>query len=69
MQQDDYFTLMGDFLVRFGIDSTDAGLKAQLVGLRDSGENIRVWGQVTCGVPSAYGAHIEVTRIEQLGVQ
>ena len=69
MQYDDYFTLMGDFAVRFGIDSTDEGLKSQLIELRDSNQLIKVWGRVTCGVPDAYGAHIEVTQIELLGVQ
>ena len=69
MQYDDYFTLKGDFQVHYGINSMDANLQAQLESLRDSGEFIRVWGQVTCGVPDAYGAQIEVTQIERLGVQ
>jgi hypothetical protein len=63
-QHDDYFVLAGDFSVRYGIDSTDPALAAQLAGLCDTKTPIRVWGQVECGVLDAYGSHIEVNRIE-----
>ena len=66
-QHDDYFVLAGDFSVRYGIDSTDSALGAQLAGLRDTGTPIRVWGQVECGVLDAHGSHIEVNRIEVVG--
>jgi hypothetical protein len=28
---------------------------------------VRVWGELTCGVPDSNGCHIEVTRIEIAG--
>jgi hypothetical protein len=64
-QFDDYFALHGRFGVSFGLDSLDANLRAQLESLRDTGTPFRVWGMLRCGVPDAFGAQIEVTRIEQ----
>jgi len=61
------FVLAGDFPVGYGIDSLDPTLAAQLAGLRDTGTTVRVWGQVTCGVLTAYGAEIQVTRLEIVG--
>jgi len=56
--------LAGDFPVGYSIDSLDPTLAAQLAGLRDTGTTVRVWGQVTCGVLTLYGAEIQVTRLE-----
>ncbi|MCK4471933.1 MAG: hypothetical protein KAW49_09135 [Anaerolineae bacterium] len=66
-QHDDYFVLAGDFPVRYGIESPDPTLAAQLEGLRDTGTPIRVWGQVECGVLDACCSCIEVNRIEVVG--
>jgi hypothetical protein len=63
-QVDDAFVLAGGYPVHYGIDSSDATLAAELEGLRNTGTTIRVWGQVTCGIPDANGCRIEVTRIE-----
>jgi len=63
-QIDDAFVLAGGYPVHYGIDSSDATLAAELEGLRNTGTTIRVWGQVTCGIPDANGCRIEVTRIE-----
>jgi len=57
----------GDFPVGYSIDSLDPTLAAQLAGLRDTGTTVRVWGQVTCGVLTLYGAEIQVTRLEIVG--
>jgi hypothetical protein len=64
MQHKSYFELFGDFPVRFGIESTDVDVADQLNALIDSGDLVRVWGEVTCGVPSPGGASIMVTRVE-----
>jgi len=61
------FVLAGDFPVRYSISSVDLALAAQLESLRDTGTTVRVWGQVTCGVLAAYGAEIQVTRLEIVG--
>jgi hypothetical protein len=66
-QYDDYFVLAGEFPVGFGIGSTHAGIAAELAGLRDTGIQARVWGQVEAGVLDAFGTHIEVERIEVPG--
>jgi putative hemolysin len=65
MQFDDYFVLAGDFPVAYGIHSLDQELLSRLEGLRDSGAPIRVWGQLRCGVPDAFGSQIDVTRIKE----
>jgi putative hemolysin len=63
-QFDDHFTLTGDFLIMYGIDSSDPDVVAQLESARESLAPVRVWGQVTCGVPDENGCQIDVTRIE-----
>jgi hypothetical protein len=63
-QHDDYFILSGDLLVIFGIESSDENIAEQLKNLRDTGQIIKVWGEVSCGVPSPNGALIMVTEIE-----
>nr|MBC7244470.1 hypothetical protein [Chloroflexota bacterium] len=66
-EYDDCFILAGDFPVRYGIDSSDAALDAQLQNLRDTGTAIRVWGQLTCGITDVNRSQIQVTAIEVLG--
>ena len=61
---DDYLLLAGDHPVGFGIEGADAGIAAELESLRDTGTEVRIWGQVEAGVPDAFGAHILVTRLE-----
>lgn len=67
---DDAFVLMGGYPVQYGIDSAIAAESGErdladvVVGLRDGGQLIRIWGEVTCGVPDAGGCHIEAYRIE-----
>jgi hypothetical protein len=63
-QFDDYFVLAGDFPVGFGIAGTDPAIKARLEELRDTGIGVQVWGQLRTGVPDAFGAQLELTRIE-----
>ena len=63
-QFDDYFILAGSIAVRYGIDSADATIAAQLESLRDTGSIIRVWGQVTCPAIDFHGTLIQVTRLE-----
>ena len=61
---DDYFALVGDFNVQYGIWSTDSAINSQLESLRDTGAVIRVWGQVLAGIPDWNGTQIQVTRFE-----
>ena len=63
-QFDDYFVLTGDFPVRYGIESSDTELDAQLKSLRDTQTTIRVWGQVITPSLDTNGTEIRVTRIE-----
>jgi len=65
-QFDDAFVLAGDFPVGFGIDSTHAGIAADLASLRDTGTAVRIWGEVEVNVPDAFGTHIDVDRLEVL---
>jgi hypothetical protein len=41
-------------------------LAAQLESLRDTGRALRIWGELTAGVPDANATQIVVTRIETL---
>ena len=68
-QHDDAFILSGNIPVMFGIESTDEGLAAELAGLRDTGQVIKIWGEVSCGVPSPNGALIMVTGLEMVESQ
>jgi putative hemolysin len=62
-QFDDYFQMLDQNDTRAGITGSDA-IGEQLVALRDTGTMIHVWGVIRRDVPDAYGAQIEVTRIE-----
>jgi hypothetical protein len=52
------------FMVEYGIDSTDPELSAEIAALRDTGIIVRVWGQVSAGVMDWSGTQIQVERIE-----
>jgi hypothetical protein len=52
------------FMVEYGIDSTDPELAAEIAALRDTGITVRVWGQVNAGVMDWSGTQIQVERIE-----
>lgn len=62
-QFDDYFQMLDQNGTRVGISGTDV-IGEQLVALRDTGTLIHVWGVIRRDVPDAYGAQIEVTRLE-----
>jgi hypothetical protein len=66
-QYDDYFALDGDLAVRFGIESTDPALAAQLESLRDTQTPVRVWGRLTCGVIDVNASQISVLAIAVVG--
>jgi hypothetical protein len=66
-QFDDYLILDGDYPVGYGIHSLDPDLEAQLQGLRDTGQFVRLSGQLRTGVPDAFGSQIEVTELEVVG--
>lgn len=63
-QFDDYFLTTGSFRVRYGIDSTDPSVAAELESLRDTGTIVRVWGQVTCPAIDVNGAQVQAERME-----
>jgi putative hemolysin len=62
-QFDDYFQMMDQNGTRVGIAGFGE-IGEQLVALRDTGTVIHVWGVIRRDVPDAYGAQIEVTRLE-----
>lgn len=61
---DDYFTLLGPIPFQYGIDSMDDALRQQLEDLRDTGQPIRIWGEVYAGRMDWNAAQIVVTKIE-----
>jgi hypothetical protein len=66
-QYDDYFVLAGAFPLRYGIDSSDPALAAQLESLRDTDTTVRVWGRLTCGVMDVNGSQISVIALAVVG--
>jgi hypothetical protein len=64
LQVDDYYVLVGDLNVRYGIWSPDSALNSQLESLRDTGTVVRVWGQVVAGVMDGNGTQVQVERFE-----
>jgi hypothetical protein len=71
---DDCFILdfYGPFAVRYGIQGTDEALQAALEELRNIDKHegpipdIRIWGEMQCGVPDVNGCQIIVDRLEEL---
>ena len=67
---DDFFQLAGKYPLQYGIDSAisattgERDLSDAINSLQDTGEEVRIWGQLICGVPDAGGCRIEVYRIE-----
>ena len=61
---DDYFALVGDHHVQYGIWSEDEALSEQIEGLRDTNTVIYVWGELIAGVPDWNGTQIQVTQID-----
>jgi hypothetical protein len=71
---DDAFILVGDYPVRYGITSyiDENGwpiYKEELEKRRDTGQTIRVWGQLVCGFPDVNACQIQVNRIEIDGTE
>ncbi|TKJ29240.1 MAG: hypothetical protein CEE40_08935 [Chloroflexi bacterium B3_Chlor] len=71
---DDCFILdfYGPFGVRYGIQGADEALQAALEELRNIDKyegpipDIRIWGEMQCGVPDVNGCQIIVDRLEEL---
>jgi putative hemolysin len=61
---DDYFALLGDMHFQYGIDSLDSTLQQQLEDLRDSGQVIRINGELFAGRMDWNAVQIMVTNIE-----
>jgi hypothetical protein len=61
---DDYFALVGNFHVQYGIGAIDEAINSQLESLRDTGTVIQVWGELSAGIPDWNGTQIQVSRIE-----
>lgn len=60
----DYFALLGAMPFEYGIWSADETLNQQLEALRDSGQALRIWGELHPGRMDWNAAQIVVTRIE-----
>ena len=64
-QFDDYFERqdLGQ-IIYFGIDSLDPAVKSQIVGLRDSGKIVHIYGTLLSNVPDYNGSQVQVDRIQ-----
>ncbi len=69
-QPDDAFIPTGEYPVKYGIDSAvssesgERDLNEVITSLRDTGQEVVIWGEVNCGVPDAGGCRIEIYRLE-----
>jgi hypothetical protein len=61
---DDYFALLGKYPIQYGIWARDESVRAGLETVRDTGEVIRVYGQMMSGVPDWNSTQIQVERFE-----
>lgn len=61
---DDWFTLHGDWPIQYGIWAIDEPLRRELEALRDTGQVVRIWGELTAGLPDWNGTQINVTQFE-----
>lgn len=61
---DDYFALIGPASFEYGIWSMDEATNQQLESLRDSGQVVRIWGELYAGRMDWNGSQIVVTRVE-----
>ncbi len=64
LQVDDYFVLVGDLNLWYGIWGVNPAINSQLEDLRDTGTVIRVWGDLLAGVIDGNGTQIQVNRFE-----
>lgn len=60
------FVLSGSYPMPFSIHSTDSAVLADIEALLDSGDTIRVWGELLTGIPDVNGARIQAEQIELL---
>jgi hypothetical protein len=73
-QPDDAFILKGEYPVHYGIDSYIAEngwpiYREELESRRDTGQTIRVWGDLVCGFPDVNACQIRVRRLEADGAE
>jgi hypothetical protein len=73
-QPDDAFILEGEYPVQYGIDSYIAEngwpiYREELESRRDTGQTIRVWGDLVCGFPDVNACQIRVRRLEVDGAE
>ncbi len=63
-QFDDYFQMLDQDGTRCGIDTLDQSVRDSLIGYRDSGTLLKVYGTLQESM-DAYGKQIAVTRFEE----
>jgi putative hemolysin len=68
-QPDDAFIPKGDYPVHYGVDSAvsaesgERDLRDIIIACRENEAEVRIWGDMMCGVPDAGGCHIEVYKV------
>ncbi|MFN2285658.1 MAG: DUF333 domain-containing protein [Anaerolineae bacterium] len=63
-QFDDYFEKEGYDDGQFGVESHDPTIQAKIAALRDSNQQVHIWGTLTEDVPDFNGTQIDVQRLE-----
>jgi len=61
---DDYFALLGPMPFQFGIDGADDTLRQQIESLRNSGQAVKIYGEIFAGRMDWNASQIIVTAIE-----
>ena len=65
---DDYFALLGQLSFQYGIDAVDEALKPIIEQFRDTGQAVRISGQLYAGRSDWNATQIMVTTIEPIEV-
>lgn len=61
---DDCLVVSGMFEIGYGLWSMDEAVNQQIEALRDTGQVVRIWGEMVAGIPDWNGTQIQVNRIE-----
>lgn len=61
---DDCFVVSGLFEIGYGLWSEDEAVNQLIEEYKDSGQIVRIWGQLTAGIPDWNGTQIKVREIE-----
>ena len=61
---DDCFVVSGEFEIQYGIHGADDSINQLIEEYKDSGQTVRIWGDLTAGIPDWNGTQVFVSKID-----